>query len=396
MKILLVVGNYYGIGGTQVFVRELAKRMIKRGHDVNILSHTKLSQPRQKSFLSNAGYRVFFTLPSIRIPKIPFSYLIGFFIAPQLFFIKSRKKYDIIQAQSEIDAFSALILRRWHKIPISCRVSGVFHYIWGKDLRKNYKNKFWVRPIIRYLKSIQLHALYRSNGVSTITDQQVDILDKLYGFPRNHLDLVYHGIDTDLFSPKTMKIYRDKFKESLNIDGPILVFTGRFSSTKRVGIQILALKEIVKKFPNIKLVLFGVKDNYSFNDYFKIAKDVGVDNNLVFGGSIPYSKIHQALSVGDIYLDTSFPNGLGFSQLEALACGIPLVTVLKLDDPDSFLVSVEPEPKSVANAIISLLNDSTYYKKISKLSRDFILKNHSWDVILQKYEDHFQRIINNQ
>ena len=144
MRILLLSGNYYGIGGGQVFVREFAGRMVKRGHQVDILSHTKLSKPRMQAFISRAGYRVFFTLPSLRLPKVPFSYLLAYFLMPQLFLLKSRKKYDIIQAQAESDAYSATLLRRFHKIPVSCRVSGVFHYVHGNDLKQLYGEKWWI------------------------------------------------------------------------------------------------------------------------------------------------------------------------------------------------------------------------------------------------------------
>jgi len=388
-----MTSNYYGMGGTQVFIKEFARRMVVRGHHVDILSHTKLSQPRKRSFKSKDNYRVFFTLPSLRIPKVPHSHLITYFLAPQRFLAGIRGKYDVIHAQSEVDAYSAIISRWWHKIPVSCRVSGVLLYICSNDLKQNYGSGFWVKAIIRYLRSIQLHVLSKSDGVTTITEQQYDILKRYYSFPDKDLELIHHGIDVDRFSPKNIAKFRKKMKQSLGLTGRVLVFTGRFTTVRRVHLQILALKDILQEFPDVQLVLFGKDDNLTFNDYKMLARENGVENSLVYGGSIPHSRIHEALSVADIFLDTAFANGLGFSQLEALSCGIPLVSVQTLDIHDSPLVSVEPTPTGVATGVKKLLGDKEFFKNISQNSRDYINKHHSWDKIIKDYEDHLRQVI---
>jgi phosphatidyl-myo-inositol dimannoside synthase len=127
---------------------------------------------------------------------------------------------------------------------------------------------------------------------------------------------------------------------------------------KGVDVTIRALPQIIKVFPNVKYLVIGRGNDQP--RLAQLAKDLEIENHVIFAGFIPTPELADHYRVADAYIMPS-QEGFGIVYLEAMACGIPVLS----GDNDG---SADPlqdgrlgwrvshrEPQAVADACLEIL-----------------------------------------
>ena len=92
---------------------------------------------------------------------------------------------------------------------------------------------------------------------------------------------------------------------------------------KGVDVTIRALPTIVETFPDVKYVVIGRGDDQP--RLAQLAKDLGVADRVVFAGFVPDEALIDHYRLADVYVMPS-QEGFGIVYLEAMACGIPVIS----------------------------------------------------------------------
>ncbi len=148
-----------------------------------------------------------------------------------------------------------------------------------------------------------------------------DEIQRLYAVPREKFQLVPNGIDLTRFSLEAKNIYREKVRKNLGTDGsrPALLFVG--SGYKRKGLDT-AIKALAASKTNAEL--WAVGSDKQPEKYLRLAEKLGVGARVRIIGAVkdplPYYAAADALILPTIY--DPFPS----TVIEALACGLPVVT----------------------------------------------------------------------
>ena len=127
---------------------------------------------------------------------------------------------------------------------------------------------------------------------------------------------------------------------------------------KGVDVTIRALPQILKVFPEVKYLVIGRGDDQE--RLAKLAQELGVADKVVFAGFVSTEELIEHYRLADAYVMPS-QEGFGIVYLEAMACGIPVIS----GDADG---SADPlqngklgwqvphrDPNAVAAACIELL-----------------------------------------
>ncbi|MBW1679737.1 MAG: glycosyltransferase family 4 protein, partial [Deltaproteobacteria bacterium] len=135
--------------------------------------------------------------------------------------------------------------------------------------------------------------------------------------------VIYNGVDHSKFHPGLRDEYNAKIRKKLQIPekGFIILFIARNLSRKGLDYLIRSLPFIRKGRDLIKVLVVG-RGNPS--SYRRIAAQVGFGERLLFIGES--DSIHQLYGVGDILVLPTRYDPFSNVCLEALACGIPVVT----------------------------------------------------------------------
>jgi len=325
---ILQVSTFEKTGGAAMVAYKLHHEF-KKNHKSKLLVGVKSSNDRDTIEFP-------FFIRKIRKQMRIFEKHTGFqyFFDPSYFwFLKKSNysKYDIINLHNiHGDYFNIYTLL---KILKHKKVIWTLHDMWTMTGHcaysygcKNWKNECDVCPHLDYyspLKKDRAHYLFQLKKkilnnpnlyLITPSDWLKNLVEKSMQ-PKNNISLIYNGVDHNLFKPRDKQTIRNKLGIS-NKKKVILFNTmGRKNPQKGFSYLINALKKIKDK-TNVSLLIVG--DNGRFKlDGFETINAGLIDSER---------KIAEYYACADILLYPSIQDNCPLVVLEAMSCGLPVVT----------------------------------------------------------------------
>jgi colanic acid/amylovoran biosynthesis glycosyltransferase len=161
--------------------------------------------------------------------------------------------------------------------------------------------------------------LFRQNGpIVTVSNTMTKRLIS-FGAQKYRTHLFPYGVNTSLFNPTT---------PSKNDE--IFICVGRLTEKKGAQLTILAFNDVVKTFPNAKLVFIG--DGKLLDACQSIVKSLRIDHAVYFKGVLPPSKVADELSKARAFVLHSVTTlskdreGAPNVIMEASSCSLPIVS----------------------------------------------------------------------
>ncbi len=175
-------------------------------------------------------------------------------------------------------------------------------------------------------------------------------------------NIVRCGVDLKQFEFKTPERKATK-----------LVYVGRLSAEKGVPILFESLNLLKAQNIEVELTLLGDGEDRAFLE--NLAKEMDVDDRVIFGGFVDQETIANTLRASDIFVLPSFAEGIPVALMEAMAIGIPVIatyvggiTELVIDGETGQVVSPS-DPVSLSDAIARYADDQTFCKRIAAQAR---------------------------
>jgi UDP-glucose:(heptosyl)LPS alpha-1,3-glucosyltransferase len=181
-------------------------------------------------------------------------------------------------------------------------------------------------PFHRYTLSAERRMFTSRRLRYVICNSQMvrDEIIRHYGLPPDRLRVIHNGIDPERFHPGLRGRFRDDMirRHALDPDRPVFLFVG--SGYERKGLAGL-LQALASSGPEAQLVVVGRERRLA--RYTKIAERLGLADRVLFAG--PQEQIEPWYGLADACvlptLYDPFPNVV----VEAMACGLPVLTSLK-------------------------------------------------------------------
>ncbi|MBD2083173.1 glycosyltransferase family 4 protein [Leptolyngbya sp. FACHB-17] len=174
------------------------------------------------------------------------------------------------------------------------------------------------------LPSGKQRALQNADRVWAISRYSCDRACAANGIEPNKVDFLFCAVDGSVFQPqaKDSELLRKYQLESCKV----LMTVARLWSGdpyKGVDVTIRALPQILRVFPNVKYLVIGRGDDQP--RLAKLAEDLGVSDHVVFAGFVAAEELPKHYCLADAYVMPS-QEGFGIVYLEALACGVPVLS----------------------------------------------------------------------
>lgn len=358
MRILIATGVYPpDIGGPATYSKLLHDELPKRGYEIKILSFGEVRN----------------------LPKI-IRHIVYFFKV-----LKKSRGCKAIFSQDPVSAgLPSMIAAKIARKKFLLRVAG--DYAWEqavqrfgvKDSIDDFQNKKYGFSV-EFLRKIQKFVANHSDRVITPSVYFKKLVERwLKNYEK--VTVVYNGIK--LADEKSDK---RQCREELGIgrDSKIIISAGRMVPWKGFKTLIEVTGELESKTPNLFLVILG--DGPDRKELETEAEKMRVKDRVIFTGSVPRDVMFKYLYAADIFvLNTSFES-FSFQVVEAMNCGLPVVTTKVgnleeiIDDKVNGLLVPYNDKMELGRAISLLFSDNSLRDRISKeaeiKSKNFSIEN---------------------
>ena len=198
----------------------------------------------------------------------------------------------------------------------------------------------------------------------------------------------------------------DRFSGSVSVNGhtpakPYVLYTSRHEPWKRFNWAIEVISKVIKKYPNVKLVIPGAETTVT-PKLVKQAKKLGITDRVIFTGPIKQDALWKLYQNAAVYIFTSPKEDLGIVVQEAQAAGVPVVawaaggpTVTVEDKKTGFLIKPFDKDK-MAEKISYLLKNPQVRDQMGKAAWIHIKNKFSWEKHVDIIEKEFKKVLKNQ
>ncbi|HTN44703.1 MAG TPA: N-acetyl-alpha-D-glucosaminyl L-malate synthase BshA [Flavipsychrobacter sp.] len=299
MKIGIVC--YPTFGGSGVLATELGMALSEKGHEIHFITY---QQPVRLSFHPNIYYHevTVQNYPLFDFPPYETA------LTSTLVHVISNNDLDLLHVHYAIPHASAAyfareILRKKGKdIPYITTLHGTDITLVGKDPTYN--------PVVTF-------SINQSDAITAVSHNLREETYKYFPIEKD-IQVIHNFVDTQRFQQTD----KNHFKKMLAPNGErILAHVSNFRKVKRVEDVVRMFEKVRKQLPS-KLLMIG--DGPERQNAEEICRTLSICNDIRFLGK--QEQMDEILSITDLFVLPSQYESFGLSALEAMACGVPVIS----------------------------------------------------------------------
>jgi glycosyltransferase involved in cell wall biosynthesis len=359
-------------GGQNTHVAELAKALARRGHDVRV--YTRRDDREQPDAVPLADGVIVEHVPAgppealAKDDLLPFMGDFGRWLAKR--WSEDGLGPDVVHAHFWMSGLAALTATAENRRPVVV----TFHAL--GMVKRRHQGRKDTSPPTRVGLERTLGQM--ADRVVAQCEEEVDELTKM-GVPRTHISAVPSGVDTERFvevgpaMPRTPGRHR-------------ILSVGRMVERKGYADLIQALRRI----PDAEAVIAGgpppeqLDGDPEAKRLRALAEQCGVGDRVTLLGSVPSADMPEWYRSADLLCCPSWYEPFGLTPLEAMACGVPVVTYAVGGLAESVIdavtgVHVVPrDVRGLAAALRSLLADDVRRMSFASAAVDRVRSRYTW------------------
>ncbi len=385
MNILIVTAMFPPIRtGTSFYSKNLAEELIKKGHKVKIVTVKNLDN-HEDNYVFSVERLAAFHIPLKNYFK---HFRITFLFPPnyiRLWKITKEFQANIILLVNHYQdiAFPAILASMVNKVPLVCSV--------GTQLQSNNLIRHKILNILEKLICGSLIFPF-CNKIIAWDNQILQYLKDVHGHNIvKKLVIINYGVNGE----KNAFLNNN---QDYSIHGQILGVGAIIEQRNFIPI-ILAFKEIINDYPNLKLKIIG---HIYYNKTTNLVKKLGLEDKIIFTGELPHAQVLEEMKNSDLFFSslTGKYLGLGTATIESMLMGIPTIANVPFDllgkpilkDMTDFIYSDCISITELVVKLNNLLSNLELRKKIGENGKKFITKYLNWNLVAKEMEQLFMEL----
>jgi N-acetyl-alpha-D-glucosaminyl L-malate synthase BshA len=379
---------YPTYGGSGVVATELGKALAERGHEIHFITYalpTRLDHVAEGLYFHEVRVA---TYPLFEYP--PYSVA----LTSKMVDVARYIGLDLLHVHYAIPHATSAVLARdileqeGRRLPVVTTLHGTDITLVGQDPS--------FRPVVE-------HSINASDGVTSVSRWlRQETLDNFA--IRREIEVIPNFVDTERFR----KLDKSHFKQAIAPHGErLLVHVSNFREVKRAQdvVRIFAGLHQSGVWPadsghqgepgGVKLLLVGDGPDRSACEV--LARELGVFDDVRFLGK--QEPVEEILSVADLFLMPSGSETFGLAALEAMACGVPVVSSdigglpeLNVDGESGFLRPLG-DVDGMTEASHRILTEPGLHAKMAAAALHRAAECFDLSRIVPMYEAHYERVM---
>ena len=387
LRIALAFPGCHRRGGVERILFECAHYLQSRGHQTTVFANEWENETPSNAGVASGAFESAFPFQTVQVQarRRP-DFLYG-----KSFFDESsrRLKPNQFDALSTFGCVAPLGGVPW--------VQSV-HAAWierSQSLRGPFSWAKWrqkinpLHPVLLKLERLHFAGKAANGGpnyrkVIALTPEVSSDLQRIYGVPENDIVVIPNGFAPPEFSVPRAQSLREEMRRELGFqdDDRVLVFVANEAERKGLEPLLLALK--ILDDPKIKLLVVG---RIPASTWQPVSEKMGLTSQVTFTG--PSGDVGKYYAASDIFVLPTQYEPWGLVIVEAMACGLPVVTSrcagaaeAVQEGKTGYLLRDPQDAEEIAGNLRHLLEG----RHIAAQAIADSVQNYAWPRVLQRYE----------
>ena len=367
---------YPTFGGSGVVATELGKALAEKGHEIHFITY---SQPvRLGSLRKNVRYH------EVNVSDYPLFLYPPYelVLASKMVDVALHEKLDLLHVHYAIPHASAAYMAKQilkangHHLPFITTLHGTDITLLGRDAS--------FEPVISF-------AINESDAVTAVSQSLKADTYKLFGINKE-IQVVPNFIEPQVIAEDVKKALREEYVPEGN---PLLIHISNFRPVKRV-MDVMQVFEKVREQQHATLVLIGDGPERSKAEQYAREHQL---QNVVFVGNVKNPM--ELLSAADVMLLPSESESFGLAALEAMACGVPVISSNAGGLPElnrhgvSGLMSDVGDVNEMAKQVLYLIESPDRLNKFKRQAKERS-ESFSLKTVLPQYEAIYANVLSHE
>ena len=240
-----------------------------------------------------------------------------------------------------------------------------------------------------YLNNIVPRSVGRATHILADSEATKSDISEIWQVPDDKITVLYSGVSRD-FQPTNDPRSIDELRANYDLgQGPYLLCVGTVQPRKNYQMLIQAFRNVAQQFPH-NLIFAGGK-GWLFDQILAEIEEQGLEDRVRFIGFVDDQQLPALYSEASLFLFPSLYEGFGLPLLEAMACGVAVISSNASSLPevagDASLKLPPNDLDSWTEAIIALLSNSS--RRTGMIADGFLqVRNFTWE----KAADNLRRV----
>ena len=240
--------------------------------------------------------------------------------------------------------------------PLYCRepVVAIVHHLFREVL---FEETNWFAAQYVNLFERLIPRVYHSAPIIVVSESTAEDLASM-GLDPGRITVIHNGIDRTLYFPDG----------SVPGPSPTLAVVARLKRYKNVADSIRAMQGIVREFSRARMVVVGEGGERPFLE--SLVSQLSLGEHVTFTGHVSQAEKVRILQRSHLLVNTSLKEGWGLVNIEANACGAPVVAYDSLGIRDSVTprsgrLVPRGDADRLSEEVVALLRDEAERRRLA-------------------------------
>jgi phosphatidylinositol alpha-1,6-mannosyltransferase len=217
------------------------------------------------------------------------------------------------------------------------------------------------------------------------------------GFDERRAHVIPYGVDASLFTAGSERRARGRARLGLPADATVLLGVGRMATKKGFQRLVAILPELLRRHPDLHLVLAGGGDRLAELR----AATAALDGRVQLPGSVPHDQLPELYAAADLFVLPAVHDAVGNVDglpnvvLEAMASGLAVVASgisgipLAVTHGAEGLLVGEHDDEGLLDALSQLAGDAGRRRTMGAAARRRVEAELTWEAVAARYRAAF-------
>ena len=258
--------------------------------------------------------------------------------------------------------------------------------------------EYAVPSLATYLRKVVPESVAMADVVATVSSEVSRTLIEHFQTPREKLTVIPNGV-APYFRRITDPIILDATRHKFALKRPLLLGVGPLEPRKNPLGLIKAFYQAQKQKNGPAMLAIAGGPGWLYDETRSLVAELRLERKVRFLGRVTDLELVTLYSMADVFAFPSFFEGFGVPPLEAMACGVPVITSNTSSLPevagDAALLVDPHDVNALSQAILRVLGDEQLRAELVKKGYQHV-QEYTWAMSARKVLKVYQKMYNGE